>query len=176
VSQNVTMFPVQVNILNPEHLLKPGMNTEVEIHVGQRQGALAIPNAALRTTRDVGSAASVLGLDSLAVQRQLAADATDAPRAGGDTASADPSKLHAAELRKPGATFTTRSGGVITRPLAAPPPGGGDGGSYIVFALRGGKIVPVPIQTGLTDLDYIEVRTGLTEQDTVLVLSGTGTR
>ncbi|HYL22429.1 MAG TPA: efflux RND transporter periplasmic adaptor subunit, partial [Gemmatimonadales bacterium] len=29
VSQNVTMFPVEVNILNPEHLLKPGMNTEV---------------------------------------------------------------------------------------------------------------------------------------------------
>src|SRR5256886_7604056 len=31
VSQNVTMFPVEVNIPNPEHLLKPGMNTEGEI-------------------------------------------------------------------------------------------------------------------------------------------------
>ncbi|HVH08742.1 MAG TPA: efflux RND transporter periplasmic adaptor subunit, partial [Gemmatimonadales bacterium] len=63
VTQNVTMFPVEVNILNPEHLLKPGMNAEVEIHVGQRQGVLAVPNAALRTAKDVGSAASVLGLD-----------------------------------------------------------------------------------------------------------------
>ncbi len=35
VQQNVTMFPVLVNILNPEHLLKPGMNSEVEIHVGR---------------------------------------------------------------------------------------------------------------------------------------------
>src|SRR2546427_4593651 len=69
VNQNVTMFPVLVNILNPGHLLKPGMNTEVEIHIGQRQGVLAIPNAALRTQRDVASAAAVLGLDSQTVRR-----------------------------------------------------------------------------------------------------------
>jgi HlyD family secretion protein len=82
VTQNVTMFPVQVNILNPEHLLKPGMNTEVQIHIGQRQGVLAVPNAALRTPRDIASAASVLGLDSQTVQRQVAsAPAADPPPA-----------------------------------------------------------------------------------------------
>jgi len=48
--------------------------------------------------------------------------------------------------------------------------GGGGGGSYIVFALRGGKITAVPIRTGLTDQDYIEVTRGLTDGDTVLVL------
>jgi hypothetical protein len=47
---------------------------------------------------------------------------------------------------------------------------GGFDGSYIVFALRGGRPVPVPIRTGLTDQDYMEVTSGLTEQDTVLVL------
>ncbi|GBD31608.1 Macrolide export protein MacA [bacterium HR33] len=70
--QNVTMFPVLVRIPNPGHLLKPGMNAEVEVHVGSRQGVLAIPNAALRTQRDVGSAALVLGLDPEAVQSQIA--------------------------------------------------------------------------------------------------------
>ena len=40
----------------------PGMNAEVEIHVGRRDSVLAVPNAALRTQRDVGSAAQVLGL------------------------------------------------------------------------------------------------------------------
>ena len=40
------------------------MNTEVEIHVGQRDSVLAVPNAALRTQRDVGSAAQVLGLSA----------------------------------------------------------------------------------------------------------------
>jgi HlyD family secretion protein len=80
VTQNVTMFPVQVNILNPEHLLKPGMNTEVQIHIGERRGVLAVPNAALRTPRDVASAARVLGLDSQTVQRQVStAPAEDPP-------------------------------------------------------------------------------------------------
>jgi len=164
VSQNVTMFPVEVNIPNPEHVLKPGMNTEVEIHIGQRQGVLAVPNAALRTPKDVASAASVLGLDSLAVARQLAAPA-DAPRASADT-TRDGGKLHAAEVRRSGGRHT------VSAPPAAATPGPG----YIVFALRGGKIVPVSIATGLTDQDYIEVTGGLAEKDTVLVLTGAGAR
>jgi HlyD family secretion protein len=73
VQQNVTMFNVLIRIPNPGHLLKPGMNTEVEIHVGRRDSVIAIPNAALRTQRDVGSAAQVLGLDPNDVQQQLAA-------------------------------------------------------------------------------------------------------
>lgn len=72
VNQNVTMFPVIVRIQNQEGLLRPGMNAEVEIHVGRRDSVLAIPNAALRTSRDVGSAALVLGIDTAAVRIQLA--------------------------------------------------------------------------------------------------------
>ena len=92
VQQNVTMFNVLVRIPNPNHLLKPGMTTEVEIHVGQRQNALAIPNAALRTQRDVASAAQVLGLDPQQVQQQLAAQAQtqtnrDSASLGGGTAA-----------------------------------------------------------------------------------------
>jgi hypothetical protein len=44
------------------------------------------------------------------------------------------------------------------------------GGTYIVFALRDGRPTPLEIDTGLTDLDHIEVLRGLTEQDTVLAL------
>ncbi len=87
-AQNVTMFPVIVRIANREGLLRPGMNSEVEIHVGERKGVLAVSNSALRTQRDVGSAATVLGLDPSAVQQQLAA-ADSAERAkqpaAGDT-------------------------------------------------------------------------------------------
>jgi HlyD family secretion protein len=175
VTQNVTMFPVDVNIANPDHVLKPGMNTEVEIHIGQRQGVLAVPNAALRTPRDVGSAAKVLGLDSTIVQRELAAaPATAPPRGGADTALSDGGKLHAAEPAKGGATLTTRDGRTITLPGG--PAAAGTSGSYIVFARRGGRIAPVPIQTGLTDQDYIEVMGGVSEGDTVLVLSSGPTR
>ncbi|HEY6784075.1 MAG TPA: efflux RND transporter periplasmic adaptor subunit [Gemmatimonadales bacterium] len=126
VSQNVTMFPVDVNILNPDHLLKPGMNTEVEIHVGQRPGVLAIPNAALRTQRDVASAAQVLGLDPQQVMQQLAsaAPAAPAPRAGGDTARGSAS-LGGGGNAKPdstkGVVMTMRDGRQITLPPGVTP-------------------------------------------------------
>ncbi|MBA3658775.1 MAG: efflux RND transporter periplasmic adaptor subunit, partial [Gemmatimonadales bacterium] len=72
-TQNVTMFPVLVRIENRDGLLRPGMNAEVEIHVGRRDRVLAVPTSALRTQRDVASAAQVLGLRADAVQQQLAA-------------------------------------------------------------------------------------------------------
>ena len=94
VQQNVTMFNVLIRIPNPGHLLKPGMNTEVEIHVGRRDNVVAIPNAALRTQRDVASAAQVLGLDPNDVQQQLAAarqaqTTRDSASLGGGTARRD---------------------------------------------------------------------------------------
>jgi hypothetical protein len=57
------MFPALVRIANPGHALMPGMNAEVEVHIGRRDDVLAIPYAALRTQRDAPSAAAVLGLD-----------------------------------------------------------------------------------------------------------------
>lgn len=80
--QNVTMFPVIIRIHNTDDLLRPGMNAEVEIHIGRRDGVLAVPNASLRTQRDVNSAAMVLGLSPDDVREQLAA-ATRARESGG---------------------------------------------------------------------------------------------
>lgn len=127
VSQNVTMFPVEVNILNPDHVLKPGMNTEVEIHVGQRQGVLAVPNAALRTARDVASAATVLGLDPKAVARQIGAagagpDSTPTSPTGSDSSGGrNHGALHAAEPQHGGATLTLPSGRTIELPPGVTP-------------------------------------------------------
>ena len=89
VQQNVTMFPVRVRIRNQNGLLRPGMNTEVQIHIGERDSVLAIPNSALRTTKDVSSAAEVLGLSPEEVQKQLAAAPAPEPPAAptGDSAS-----------------------------------------------------------------------------------------
>jgi HlyD family secretion protein len=222
VVQNQTMFTVLVRVSNPGHLLKPGMNTEVKIQTGQKQAVLAVPNAALRTARDVGSAASILGLDPSAVQQQLAA-AQGASRSGGSAPAAVAGDTTQAAPGTGGAVFTTPSGRTITLPPGVTPAqvqaafqkrmsgealtaaeqavlqqlrgssgrggGGGGGGSsggggggggragrgdfggnYVVFALRNGKPVAVPVKTGLTDQDYIEVTSGLTAQDTVLVL------
>ena len=80
VAQNVTMFPVLIRIPNSDGLLRPGMNAEVEMHVGSKYGTIAVPNAALRVDgADVTSAAEVLGFDPEQVMQQIADQ-----RAGGN--------------------------------------------------------------------------------------------
>jgi HlyD family secretion protein len=160
-NQNVTMFPVVVRIANEEGLLRPGMNSEVEIHVGRRDSVLAVPNAALRTQRDVGSAAQVLGLSPAAVQQQLAADRPNAR--GAD--SAGHASMGAAPRPAGSEAPRRRAGGRSGRGQPQ-----GTGAQYIVFVKRNGQPVPVWIRTGLTDMDYSEVLEGLTPSDSVLVL------
>ncbi len=63
VQQNVTMFPVIVNLDNRAGLLKPGMNAEVEILIDQALNVLMVPNTAIVQLQDVGPAAMALGLD-----------------------------------------------------------------------------------------------------------------
>jgi HlyD family secretion protein len=110
--QNVTMFPVLVRIANRQGLLKPGMNAEVEMHVGRREGVLAVPNAALRTTRDVASAASVLGLDQETVDRQLADAREDGAPAGGQVSLGGTTAADST----PANVYRTRDGREITLP------------------------------------------------------------
>jgi HlyD family secretion protein len=183
--QNVTMFPVLVRIDNKEGLLRPGMNAEVEVHVGRRDNVLSVPNAALRTQRDVGSAAQVLGLSAEAVQKQLAgqrdsgaAGRGDSGAAGrGDSGAAGRGDSGAAGLRGSSDTpAVSRSGGRVPgtevrrsrRP--APLARGPAAPRYIVFVTRNGQPTPLWIRTGLTDLDHSEVLVGLTASDSVLVL------
>jgi HlyD family secretion protein len=207
VQQNVTMFPVLVRIANENDMLKPGMNAEVEVHIGEREGVVAVPAAALRTDQDVASAAMVLGLDPDAVMEQVrearqgesrptedhAAANGDAPRV--ETVSmmgrevpvpegytADQVRAAFRKMREGGGPQALDAGerAMLEKMRAA---GGGSGrrqqqaddaalfgGNYIVFTMRNGTPTPVPIRTGLTDLDYSEVVSGLTAQDTVLVL------
>ena len=88
--QNVTMFPVLIDLDNREGLLKPGMNAEVELLVARRIDIPTVPTAALRTQGDIYAAGSVLGLAYDEVRDMLAS----APRppagrdAGGQAAPA----------------------------------------------------------------------------------------
>ena len=179
VQQNVTMFPVRVRIDNRDGLLRPGMNSDVEIHVGQARQVLAVPSAALRTQRDVASAAQVLGLDPQAVQAEIRQQGTP----GSDTAAAvqlggrakaaptggtrgrSPVGGDSARRRSAGQSDTSAARQTRRRALDAL-----TGGRWIVFVQRGGKPTPTWVQTGLTDLDYSEVLSGLTLGDSVYIL------
>lgn len=60
VEQNVTLFSVLVLLDNPESLLLPGMNAEVEIKIAEELKATAVPMAALRTLDDIEATAHML--------------------------------------------------------------------------------------------------------------------
>jgi HlyD family secretion protein len=196
---NVTMFPVLVRINNRDGLLKPGMNAEVNIAVGSAQGVLAVPNAALRTERDVASAASVLGIAEDELQRQLEASRNAAQPPQGDTGArqalpdssapaAMPSREQMQALfqkQRSGQALTAEEQALMARVRAqmgggrngGNRMGGGNGGQdalfggrYVVFAMRDGKPTAVYVTTGITDLDWSEVKSGLTAQDSVLLL------
>jgi hypothetical protein len=71
------MFPVLVTLDNREGLLKPGMNGEVTVLVERREDVLAVPNDAVRQTREAAATAELIGLDrdsvAAAVQEQMRA-------------------------------------------------------------------------------------------------------
>jgi HlyD family secretion protein len=119
-SQNVTMFPVLIRIQNQAGLLKPGMNSDVEMHIGRRDSVLAVPNAALRTTRDVGSAAQVLGISDDRL-KTLLADAQkrrDSLRAvlAANRPRTDTVKVDTIAKKPAGETYTMQNGREIQLP------------------------------------------------------------
>ena len=64
IDQNVTTFPVLIDIENKDNLLLIGMNTDVAIEILNEEVALALPAGSLRTRKDIASVASLLGVDN----------------------------------------------------------------------------------------------------------------
>ena len=62
VDQNVTTFPVLIDIENKENLLLIGMNTDVEIEILNEKVAIALPAGSLRTRKDILSVAPLLNI------------------------------------------------------------------------------------------------------------------
>jgi HlyD family secretion protein len=153
--QTVTTFSVLITLDNEAGLLRPGMNADVEIRVAEREKAVAVPTAALRTLRDIPVASQLVGLTPDQVRSDLGQTRSAAPagRPGPDAAAGRP----------PGA----RSGsGSDERYEFA--------NTYWVFVRQGEQLVARNVTTGLTDLDYSEVTDGLSEGDTVILLPSSG--
>ena len=70
VQRSGTLFPLIVRLDNRARLLKPGMNTEVEIQTGEATGVLLIPNNSVVMPQDAEPAALTLGLDAESVNME----------------------------------------------------------------------------------------------------------
>ena len=71
VNQNVTTFPVLIDIDNKEELLLLGMTAEVKIKVLDTKINLTVPSGALRTRKNLNFVATLLGLSEEDVERFL---------------------------------------------------------------------------------------------------------
>jgi HlyD family secretion protein len=63
VEQNVTTFPVLIDIDNGDNLLLLGMNTDVVIQIMNKDVSLSAPSMSLRTRKDIYSAAALLDMN-----------------------------------------------------------------------------------------------------------------
>jgi len=146
IEQNVTMFAVLVSIQNPDGLLMPGMNAEVEVSIARAEDAMTIPVMALRTNRDLDSTAFILGRSVEDIRSELS---------GNEEKSA---------ARPKGQS----TGGAIRDRRQQPTDYRFGGEFWVVLDTPGREIRKV--RTGVTDLDNVEVVSGLDEGERVLVL------
>lgn len=149
VQQNVTTFPVLMRVPNPDGLLKPGMNADVEISVAEQRDVLAVPNSALRSPDDLESAAALLGLSGEWLDGQMEnLYADDQPRS---------TRIDAARSRRAREDANANAGG-----------------DFVVFKTRNDTVSLVAVRTGLTDFDYSVVVDGLAAGDSVVILPTAG--
>lgn len=181
--ETVTTFAVQIKLDNSRGLLKPGMNADVEILVAERRDVLAVPTAALRTDRDIGTSAELLGLDPAAVRTALRGAPSRAPDgANGTIAVAEAATPDTTSGASPDAQDDPPSAAAARPPpaVAAQPAGAPDNSPYRftsrywVFVRRDGQPVPQTVVTGITDLDWSEVVSGLAAGDEVFLLPSSG--
>jgi HlyD family secretion protein len=71
VEQNVTTFPVLIDINNDSNLLLLGMNTDVVIEILSKEVTVTAPSMSLRTRKDIYSAASLMQMEKEDVDKFL---------------------------------------------------------------------------------------------------------
>jgi HlyD family secretion protein len=140
--QNVVTYDAVIDVDNPDHRLKPGMTANVTFVYAEHKGVLRVPSAALRFLPPPELLAEA-GLGPAVAKKVHKKLKPHAPVPG----------MHAAT--DPGEPDDAPAGGVAPR--------------RTVWALREGRLVPVPIETGVADGSLVEVRGGeLAEGDTVV--------
>ena len=185
VDQGVTMFAVLTRIVNEQNLLRPGMNSDVEIVIGRREEALTLDNSAVKTPDEARQLVQALGLEpSLLEQRVEVASEEPAETAEsgeepeGDEAVLEQLRSMSQEERR--SYFQNLDPGERQRIFqlmraarqqqeqadranpARPRP------AFVFVEDEAGVLTLKPVTIGLSSWDYTEVLAGLREGDEVL--------
>jgi len=157
--QNVVTYNAVVDVANPDLKLRPGMTANVTMVYAEKNGVLAIPNAALRfrPSPDARGGASA-----------TAGGAGGRSGAGGGGAGGG----GASEQRTVGGDGGRRAG----RPDGGRPDGGrpdGEAAARPVFRLDGTAATPVMVVTGLSDGSWTEIVSGDLKEGDAIILDAT---
>jgi len=193
VEQNVTLFAVLTRIQNQEGLLKPGMNADVEIEVGARDGVLALANGGIKTVDEARALVDALGLDPELLSQRVESE-RDREAAEPDTGNTDSAEesgqaddsglptmeqiqaMSRDERRKamqdlsPGdrqrmfAMFQEQRAAQERAQRADP---AAPKPAFVFVETPEGQLTLKPIMIGLSDWDYTEVVAGLVAGDVV---------
>lgn len=200
VDQNVTMFAVIISIQNPDGLLLPGMNAEVDVSIASRRDVLTLPIMALRTDRDVPATAGILGVSPSDLRAQIASGASkagseSAPEPAADAPQTITMRGRTVELppgvdaqavraamakRREGGEQTAEERALMRKVMSAMQAGGRDtapatdyrfgGDFWVVLQDESGANRAATVRAGITDLDKVEIVSGMDEGDQVLIL------
>lgn len=185
VEQNVTMFPVLIRIGNEDGLLRPGMNSDVEIVIGEEEDVLALPNAGIKMPAEARQLVNALGLDPSLLEQQPPRPGGMDPGPGDDdqAAARDTGGLpSASEFRSMSSQERRELMSSLSqeerRQLMQRIRGGGqserraDPGqprkAFVFVRDQQGKLTLKPVMVGLSSFEYTEVVSGLAEGDTVV--------
>ncbi len=185
VDQGVTMFAVLTRIVNEQDLLRPGMNSDVEIVIGRREAALTLRNAAVKTPDEARQLVQALGLDPTLLEQRVevaSEEPTEGDEPGDEPASDDAvlEQLRSMSQEERRSYFQNLDPGERqrlfqlmraareqqehadradpTRPRPA----------FAFVEEDAGVLTLKPLTIGLSSWDYTEVLAGLREGDAVL--------
>jgi len=159
VEQNVTMFPVLIQLDNRDGLLKPGMNAEVAVEIARREGVVTVPNAAVVSMRDAMPAGLVLGLPEETLRSMLGGGRMGGQRPDGAPRGEGPTQSALGDMPAgPGLMRPEPSTGEEIRP-------------GVVFVQTAEGPVLRRVSLGVNDWDDTEVIEGLEAGEEVILIS-----
>lgn len=193
VEQNVTMFAVLTRIQNDEDLLRPGMNSDVEVVIGQRQDVLTLPNSGVKTQQAAQQLANALGIEVdvnvLLREARRGSETTESTQPANDEPvingrrMSEIQSLSQTERREwfQGLSAAERSQ-MMQQFQGARPGGGGRGNrqppvnsgeprpAFVFYYDEVGMLTLKPVMIGLSDFDNTEIVSGLTEGEEVVAV------